>query len=632
MLVGLPYTGVASQRKASANGMVSKTPSEVPDWLTRARNAYAVHNVTVWRPQLPFWLLLWDGQRGLEWMELTDPRQKIKPFHFEIYFGKEAVRDEHYFAALAEARATGQVVMRELFGFWDLWFPVPTSEGRHAFVYTGQFLRSVPTWESVSGQWRTLSGREPTGADPDFVRYVHMVLEAPVLEPELLESITEFARLYGDFLLSGGEGAEQQEAIDRLNREHISRLWPIEDWVESAISADKFELTPWYLEGELKEWMKEGMGIDRLPTTVLTLMPLDSRAEAMDPVRTLIRNAQIQRACIALARDMPETAGTRLADYGVTFITSTRRGKSSARARLELRERAQQLQAYVLEKFHVRSVVGIGSTLAPGSSLYQSHREAVLALHMCVQLEKDVLFYDEHGGEASFRYTDLQRAGQRLLDAFAHEVTNEIKLASDNYVRFVLRYSDERIEVVRSQFLAMLFQLLHAIERKNPMREDARDSFANDLTSRLEETGSLYQLIEAFKEALLRLSFMASRALQGPKVMRLEATLQYLRENFAEPLRLPDVARKGGFSVAAFSRVFRQATGTSFLAYLRAIRVEHAKKLLATTPMTTEQVAQACGFQSQHHLIRSFKKVAGRTPGTHRRTHANLHREPTASD
>ena len=606
---------------------MSRGTDELPDWLARARNAYAIHNVTVWRPALPFWLLLWDGQRGLEWMELTDPRQKIKPFHFEIYFGKESLRDDHYFRALGECVSTNQVVARELFGFWDLWMPVATREERHAFIYTGQFLRAEPTWDSVAEQWRTLSGREPTGADPDFVRFVNMVLELPVLDQELLDGIEQFARLYGDFLVSGGEGTSLQEAVDKLNRERISRLWPIEDWVDSAVSADKFQLTPWYLEGELKEWMKEGMGIDRLPTTAITLMPLDSRAESLDPVRTLIRNAQIQRACVALARDMPETAGTRLADYGVTFITSTRRGKSAARARLELRERAQQLQAYVLERFHVRSVVGIGSTLAPGSSLYQSHREAVLALHMCVQLEKDVLFFDEHGGEASYRYTDLQKAGQRLLDAFAHEVTNEIKLASDNYVRFVLRYSDERIEVVRSQFLAMLFQLLHAIERKNPMREDARDSFANDLSSRLEEAVSLYQLIEAFKEALLRLNFMASRALQGPKVMRLEATLQYLRENFAEPLRLPDVARKGGFSVAAFSRVFRQATGTSFLAYLRAIRVEHAKKLLATTPMTTEQVAQACGFQSQHHLIRSFKKVAGRTPDTHRRTHAQLHRE-----
>jgi len=71
--------------------------------------------------------------------------------------------------------------------------------------------------------------------------------------------------------------------------------------------------------------------------------------------------------------------------------------------------------------------------------------------------------------------------------------------------------------------------------------------------------------------------------------------------------------------VPAFSRIFRHATGTSFLAYLRNVRVEHAKMLLRTTNLPTAQIAINCGFQSPHHLIRSFKKVTGHTPGDYRR-------------
>jgi transcriptional regulator GlxA family with amidase domain len=129
-------------------------------------------------------------------------------------------------------------------------------------------------------------------------------------------------------------------------------------------------------------------------------------------------------------------------------------------------------------------------------------------------------------------------------------------------------------------------------------------------------------VIEGFRESLQRLCFVSSKALHGPKVIRIEATLHYLRQNFAERLRLPEVARKAGFSVPAFVRVFKEATGTSFLAFVRALRVESAKKLLTTTQMTTEQIAQSSGFQSQHHLIRSFKKVMGQTPGAYRGQHA----------
>ena len=164
---------------------------------------------------------------------------------------------------------------------------------------------------------------------------------------------------------------------------------------------------------------------------------------------------------------------------------------------------------------------------------------------MCVQLEKDVLFFDEHPGGAPLRYADLQRGADALLEAFERESDVEIRLASDNYVQLVLSYSAERIEVARSQFLAMLFQLLGRIERRYPIRTDARDRFASDLVAKLEEAQSLYQVIEGFKDALARLGLVSSSALHGPKVLRLEATLQYLRENFAEPLRLPEVAKQG---------------------------------------------------------------------------------------
>jgi AraC-like DNA-binding protein len=599
-----------------------------PDWYGDLRDAYAVHNVIAMRPELPFFVLSWDGDRHIEWMDLSDPRQRVRPYHFEIVFGKEQQRDAHYRQALEKASTTGEAVLAELHGFWDLFYPLPTGSPRRTFLFAGQFYRESPTWDSLATQWRALTGHDPASADPDFVRFVRVALQVPVLEAPLLEAYKQFADLHARLLVGKGapmDGGETtiQDRVDRLNRERISRLWPIEDWVESAISPDKFHLTPWYLEGELTDWMKEGMGIDRLPTTAMALMPLDDRDERLDPVRTLVRNAELQRACIALAREMSETAATRLGDYGISIITSSRRGHNDARGRVELRERAQKLQAWLQQRFHVRSVIGIGPTLAAGSPLHESHRAAVLALHMCVQLDRDVLFHDEHGDTEQLRYADLHAAADALQLAFTRESATEIKLASDRWVQLVLRYSGERTEAARAHCLAVLFQLFTSLQRTCPMSADARTRVANDLTRSLEEAQSLSAVIESFKEALSHLSMVSSRAWHGPSVMRLEAALQYIRENFAEPLPLPLVAKKAGFSVPAFSRAFRQATGTSFLNYLRAIRVEHAKRLLTTTPMTTELIAQACGFQSPHHLIRSFKKVTSLTPGTYRRAHAN---------
>jgi AraC-like DNA-binding protein len=593
-----------------------------PDWLGGIQAGYAVHNIVAPRPELPFWLVRWDGARGLEWIELTAAHKRWKPFQFEIFFGKEAVRDEYYLQAIAEAQGQDEPIVRELFGFCDLFYALPADPERRTFLLAGQFCRAQPDWEGLSTQWRQLSGLEPASANPDFVSFVRMALGLPVLEDALQRAVREYLKLWAAHLTGSDDADALAARMNDLNREYFSDLWPIDDWIDDVISADKFQLSPWYYEGKLTDWMKEGLGISRLPTTVLALMPVDSRTESLDPVQALVRNAQIQHACIGLARKMPDTAATRLQDYGVSIITSTEPGKGAARARIELRELAQEFQSLVKEKFHTRCFVGIGNTQSPGAPLHPSHREASLALHMCAQLEEDILFYEEHPSAQALRYADLQRAADALTDAFERGSNIETRLASDRFVQIVLSYSTERIEVARSQFLALLFQLFRRVERRHPLPTDARDSVANDLTGRLEQASSLYEVIDSFKEALQRLGLMASKPVHGPKVLRLEATLRYLRENFRESLRLPEVAKKAGFSVPVFTRAFKQATGTSFLAYVRSLRVEHAKRLLATSQMTTEEIAQVCGFQSQHHLLRSFKKVARQTPGAYRKSHA----------
>ncbi len=602
-------------------------------WLDKVKSYYWIHNILNLHRELTFWLIRWDGGKYLDWMELAQPISAIQPFHFEIFHGKESRRDAHYLKTMRRAARERRLIVADLHGFSDLFCPISADPKRRTFLHAGQFYTQPVTWEGICASWQEISGQAPAGGNPDFVRFVRMALQVPVIEPVIMNELERFLTYYADLLTGQETTQELHGKIDELRRTVFVRHWPNLDWMDAAISSEKFRLTPWYHEGQLRDWMREEMKISRLPTTILALMPLDSPEESMDPLQIMVRNHHIQRECIRYSFDMPETGATKLQDYGVVFLTSTDPKKSAASARLELRERARKIQAFVRERFGVRSVVGIGSTLPPGEALYPSYHEAVLALHLCVQLEKDVLFYDEKYSERKqFKYADLNHSANQLSEAFDRVSTNQMKVASDQYVRMVLIYSNERIEAVRSHFLAMLFRLIGNVQRRHSLRPATVEQFASELSLRLEEASSVYQLIESFKEVMQRLSFYASRALEGPKSIRLAATLQYLEDNFAEPLRLPDVARQAGFSVPAFSRVFRQATGTSFLAYLRGIRVEHAKMLLRTTSLSTAQIAIACGFQSPHHLIRSFRKVTNQTPGEYRRwVAARKGREPVAS-
>ncbi len=590
-------------------------------WFERVQSYYWLHNIVHLHRDLNLWLIRWDGKTYLNWMELNISGEQIQPFHFEIFYGKERSRDDFYLESMQRAAREGGLLVGELHGFRDMFYAVPADDKRQTFLQAGQFLSAPPRWEHLAQSWETISGREAASANPDFVRFVKMALKLPVIVDPVVHGFEKLFDYYAQFLTGEITTQALHEQVDALRRDVFVKHWPNIDWVTQAVSSERFRLTPWYHEGRLADWMKEEMKIVRLPTTVLALMPLDAPDEQLDTVQTMVRNHRLQRELIEYSYDMPQTAANRLGDYGVFFVTSADPKKSATAARAELRERARMLQDHVRKEYGVRAVVGIGSSVPPGEDLYNSYSESVHALHLCVQLEKDTLFFDEKftAEHTTVKYADLHRVAEELSEAFDRATPDQMKLASDQYVRRVLIYSNERLEAVRGQFLTTLFRLIGNVQRRHSIRPQAVDQLAEELSQRLEEAASVYQLIEAFKDVLGRLSFYASRALEGPKSIRLAATLQYLQDNFAEPLRLPDVARKAGFSVPAFSRVFRQATGTSFLNYLRNVRVEHAKMLLRTTALPTAQIAISCGFQSPHHLIRSFKKVTKQTPGDYRR-------------
>ena len=107
------------------------------NWRERLNNAYAIHNAMILRPELPVYLVEWnpqkalqDGEKELDWMDLARPiNAMLRPQHFESFFGKDHVRDQHYHEALTEAALSGKTVIKELYGAWDLFHPLPVEAG-----------------------------------------------------------------------------------------------------------------------------------------------------------------------------------------------------------------------------------------------------------------------------------------------------------------------------------------------------------------------------------------------------------------------------------------------------------------------------------------------------------------------
>ena len=99
----------------------------------------------------------------------------------------------------------------------------------------------------------------------------------------------------------------------------------------------------------------------------------------------------------------------------------------------------------------------------------------------------------------------------------------------------------------------------------------------------------------------------------------LKRAMARLQSEFAHPPSLSVLAAECGVHPVHLCAAFRSAQGCSPGEFVRRLRIEHARRLLATTPDAVSRVAFACGFSDQSHLTRQFRAATGMTPAEYRR-------------
>ncbi|WP_229257278.1 AraC family transcriptional regulator [Duganella callida] len=118
------------------------------------------------------------------------------------------------------------------------------------------------------------------------------------------------------------------------------------------------------------------------------------------------------------------------------------------------------------------------------------------------------------------------------------------------------------------------------------------------------------------------------RVLQGPMgwmlrdiavpdsaLARVNLAIQQIRRNYAEPLRVDDLADCAAMSVSAFHRHFKAVTALSPLQYQKQIRLLQARTLLVAAGYSVTAAALEVGYQSPTQFSREYAREFGQAPG-----------------
>jgi transcriptional regulator GlxA family with amidase domain len=106
----------------------------------------------------------------------------------------------------------------------------------------------------------------------------------------------------------------------------------------------------------------------------------------------------------------------------------------------------------------------------------------------------------------------------------------------------------------------------------------------------------------------------AQRAARDP----LRELQGWIGEHPAEDHGVERLATRAGMSPRHFARVFRGEVGCTPAVYVEQVRVEVARRLLETTVLGVDEVAQRAGFGTSETLRRAFSRRVGASPTEYR--------------
>ena len=107
---------------------------------------------------------------------------------------------------------------------------------------------------------------------------------------------------------------------------------------------------------------------------------------------------------------------------------------------------------------------------------------------------------------------------------------------------------------------------------------------------------------------------LSERALD-PRVLRV---LEHIERDLGTEHTLAGLARVAGMHGRALIRLFRQETGDTPMAFLRARRVALACELLHHSDRKIDDIAAAVGFCDRYHFTKTFRRLREITPAAFR--------------
>ena len=119
----------------------------------------------------------------------------------------------------------------------------------------------------------------------------------------------------------------------------------------------------------------------------------------------------------------------------------------------------------------------------------------------------------------------------------------------------------------------------------------------------------LYRLLVGDQGACLR-----QIAATGSQSQQIAQAIEWLKENYLEPLHVEELASRTGMSTSTFHHHFRTMTASSPLQYQKRLRLQEARRLMLMERIDAASAAFHVGYESPSQFSREYSRLFGAPP------------------
>lgn len=170
-------------------------------------------------------------------------------------------------------------------------------------------------------------------------------------------------------------------------------------------------------------------------------------------------------------------------------------------------------------------------------------------------------------------------------------------------------------------------RLLENINRQSFLGKDSEiPDLKNVITCILNEMGNTPEFYrESVKGLSLSLLLMIARLNSKQEITQemlhqkngfdqVRPALEYIRDKFATPMKIAEIASVCHMSESHFRRLFEENLGMTPVDYLNQVRIKKACDLIRKTGYSMEEIAVKVGFSTTSTFNRNFKRIIGTSP------------------